>query len=133
VDSEAALANEGLWNDPDIRWLTALSESKGVTYVNKECFEEMAWWLQLPLILKAASGGDPAEFEEIEKLVSSANSAALAAGYDLSKLREILAPKLEAAEAVIEPVETVPVEESSDLEAETIGSGEVATADSLRE
>jgi hypothetical protein len=133
VDSEAALGDEGLWNDPDFRWLTALSESKGVTYVNKECFEEMAWWLQLPLILKAASGGDPAEFEEFEKLVSSANSAALAAGYDLSKLREILAPKLEAAEAVIEPVETVPVEESIDLETETIGSGEVATADSLRE
>ena len=121
VNSEEALADEALWQDPDFRWLTALSESNGVTYVNRECLEEMAWWLQLPQILDAASAADPAELEEIEKLVGSANSAALRAGYDLAKLKAILAPKREAPEdkTTLE-TDVARDEEATTLDTETI-------------
>jgi hypothetical protein len=97
ITTAAQLAESRLWDDGDFRWLTALSESGGVTYVNKECFEEMVWWLQLPRILAGDDAG------EIEALVTEAQAAAKSAGYDLAKLREHLAP-VSSAKAVVEPI-----------------------------
>jgi hypothetical protein len=103
VTTAAQLADGRLWDDGDFRWLTALSESGGVTYLNKECFEEMVWWLQLPRLL---AGDDAAE---IEALVAQAGAAATAAGYDVAKLRDLLVPKAKsAAEVLAEPVAKTP-------------------------
>jgi hypothetical protein len=117
VTTAAQLAESGLWDDPDFRWLTALSESGGVTYLNKECFEELVWWLQLPRIL---AGDDAAE---IAALVAESGAAAKSAGYDVSRLRELLVPEAKpvteaTAESVMKPAEPVAVvaEEASAIE-----------------
>lgn len=91
ITTAAQLAEDRLWNDPDFRWLTCLSESGGTTYLNKECFEEMVWWLQLPRLL---AGEDAAA---IDALASEAGAAAKAAGYDLSKLLQGLVPETKVA------------------------------------
>ena len=91
VTTAAQLANSRLWDDGDFRWLTALSESGGVTYLNKECFEEMVWWLQLPRLV---AGDDVAE---IEAFIGEAGAAAKKAGYDLAKLRELLVANTKSA------------------------------------
>jgi hypothetical protein len=41
----------GFWHDPDVRWLTGVSEFKGVTYFTREQFERMLGWLALPDLL----------------------------------------------------------------------------------
>ena len=91
ITTAAQLAGAALWDDADFRWLTCLSESGGITYVNKECFEEAVWWLQLPRLLR---GGDEAA---IEKLAAEAAAAAETAGYDLAKTRDLLTAKIAPA------------------------------------
>ena len=88
VATAGALADSRLWDDADFRWLAGITESDGVSYANKECFEELTWWLQLPRLL---TGDDP---DEIEAFAAEAGSAALRAGYDVAKLRELLAPQV---------------------------------------
>ena len=41
------------WQDPDVRWLAGVNESDGNTWFNKEAFEELIVWLQLPALVKA--------------------------------------------------------------------------------
>ena len=84
VTTMAQLAAPSLWEDADFRWLTGLSVSEGVTYLNKECFEEMVWWLQLPQLLAGTEAG------VIEAFAADAAAAAKTGGYDVSKVRELL-------------------------------------------
>jgi hypothetical protein len=132
VTTAAQLADSRLWDDPDFRWLTNLTESGGVTYVNKECFEEMVWWLQLPRLL----AGD--EAAEIESFVNEAGAAAKAAGYDLAKLREELAPTaktvVSAKQAVVkvpEPVASV-ADEVSKVEESKVGDSKVEHEEAVK-
>jgi hypothetical protein len=97
----AALADEALWSDPDVRWLAALSDSEGITYVNRECFEELLWWLSLPRLL-----APDAPIAEVELLIDTANAAALDAGYDLAKLRVLLVEDPMNPEAATEEAPT---------------------------
>ena len=50
-----------LWG-PDVRWLAGINESGGTTWVNKESFEELLCWLQIPSLLGIAGhlNGDEA-------------------------------------------------------------------------
>jgi hypothetical protein len=104
VTTAVQVADSKLWDDADFRWLTGLSESRGVTYINKECFEEMVWWLQLPRLL---GGGDAVE---IAALAAAAAVAAKAAGYDLAKLRKALVATVKPSAAVLVEAKPVPVE-----------------------
>jgi hypothetical protein len=90
VRSVEEIADAALWSDPDLRWLTALNESNGVTYLNKECFEEMMWWLQVPRLIESVGGSSAADVEEASKFLAAAGAAAVAAGYDLAKLQAAL-------------------------------------------
>ncbi len=56
------LRTAGFWVDGNVRWLAGLNETKGTTYVNKESFEELLCWLQIPELLGIAGrlGGDEA-------------------------------------------------------------------------
>ena len=94
ITTAAQLASPNLWEDPDFRWLACLSQSSSVTYVNKECFEEMVWWLQLPRLLAEE------DTTKIQALVVEAAEAAKTAGYDLAKLRDLLVAKASAAPAM---------------------------------
>ena len=78
---------DGFWNDGDVRWLAGVNEADGVTYVNKELFEELIDLLQLPALLEIAEQ-DAVALEavlEIEAAVEQAREAVLNAGYDLNK------------------------------------------------
>jgi hypothetical protein len=83
-----AMQSESFWADSDIRWLTGVNESGGKTYVNKEQFEEMLSWMQLPALLEAAqqTSNRLQSLKEIEAVVTAACQAMTEAGYDLNKL-----------------------------------------------
>jgi hypothetical protein len=75
------------WNDGDVRWLAGVNESDGVTYVNKELFEELIDLFQLPALLEIAEqdAGVLEAVLEVEAAVEQAREAVLNAGYDLDK------------------------------------------------
>ena len=50
------LRTRQFWAQGDVRWLAGVNDSGGVTYVNKESFEELLCWLQLPGLLGIARG-----------------------------------------------------------------------------
>jgi hypothetical protein len=55
VDLESVRSKE-FWAQGDVRWLAGVNDSGGVTYVNKESFEELLCWLQIPGLLGLAKG-----------------------------------------------------------------------------
>ena len=81
------ISSEAFWADPDVRWLGGVNESAGVAYFNKEQFEELLCWLQIPRLLKIASTipFDQAELRKVETEVAGASDRARQAGYQLSK------------------------------------------------
>ncbi len=86
-----ALHTEGFWAEGDVRWLAGVHESEGVLYVNRESFERIVCWLQVPALLGIAGrlGGDDgyeaptAELAEIEGLLRSECTRMSEAGYKL--------------------------------------------------
>ena len=85
-----AIQSERFWEDPDVRWLAGVNESDGVSYFNKEQFEELLTWLQLPALLEIGQGaGEEADQIEriaaVEKAVAAASDAAEVSGYNLEK------------------------------------------------
>ena len=76
------------WGDADVRWLAGLSDASGITYFNKECFEELLAWLQLPDLLKLSAGRDDSSASsELEARTENAASTAEKSGYQLSEFR----------------------------------------------
>jgi glycosidase len=55
----ASRISASLWQDPDVRWLTGYNEAGGYSYVNREQYEELLWWLALPELLKVAGMAAP--------------------------------------------------------------------------
>ncbi|HTV05706.1 MAG TPA: alpha-amylase family glycosyl hydrolase [Acidobacteriaceae bacterium] len=78
------------WNDGDVRWLAGVNESDGVTYVNKELFEELIDWLELPALLEIAEQDANAleAILEMEAFVEQAREAVAEAGYRLDAYRK---------------------------------------------
>ena len=79
-----------LWSDPDVRWLTGAHDADGSTYVIREPFEELLWWLQMPAFLRLAGEPSPgrAEVQAISRNVRESLSAAEKAGYRLQTMLE---------------------------------------------
>ena len=77
-----------LWLDPDARWLTGVHQAQGHSYLIREPYEEMLWWLQLPSLLRLA--GKPIDNRkavgEMSKTVEEALAKAEAAGYRIDAL-----------------------------------------------
>ncbi|HEY4356464.1 MAG TPA: alpha-amylase family glycosyl hydrolase [Acidobacteriaceae bacterium] len=109
MSEDDSLLDEGFWADPDVRWLAGVNESHGVTYVNKEGFEELVTVLQIPTLLaiERTVAGAPT-LTGIEADMVARIKAMAAAGY---KLDEFLAAK----PAVTEP-DATPAEADSELE-----------------
>jgi len=83
-----AIQSEALWADPDVRWLAGVHESSGITYFNKEQFEELTTWLQLPALIEIAESSHEesdrlARIAHLEGAFAASYSAARDAGYDL--------------------------------------------------
>ena len=81
-----AIHSAALWAEPDVRWLAGVNVSGGVTWFNKEQFEELLTWLQLPALTEIAAA-EPVEQEtgiaKVEAAVAAAREAAELAGYNL--------------------------------------------------
>ena len=101
------------WNDGDVRWLAGIHESDGVTWVNKENFEELTDNLQLPALLEAAEE-DSRALEvviEIEAEIENAREIMTEAGYKLDVYLEARAREMEPATEPQGPIpEPHPVE-----------------------
>jgi glycosidase len=82
---EQTFASPAFWAAPDVRWLCGINESDGVTYFNKEQFEEMWGWLQLPGLIAIAerklSAGDSTVAVELK--IAAAGELAAEAGFQL--------------------------------------------------
>jgi hypothetical protein len=89
-----------LWQDPDVRWLTGVHESKSQSYLVKEPYEELLWWLQLPTLCKLAAATVPSRnaMQEIARNVVEAAKSASAAGYSIDALIELNATAPETDE-----------------------------------
>jgi len=90
-----AARSRAFFADPDVRWLAGVNVSSGVTYFNKEQFEELLTWLQLPALLEIAAepSAQIAGIAAIEASVAAAREAAQAAGYELDAYLAAAAPK----------------------------------------
>ncbi len=80
-----AIHTTSLFAEPDARWLAGVNQSSGNTWFNKEQFEELLTWLQLPVLLdlSAQPNPDPAALAHIERSVTAAKAAADRASYNL--------------------------------------------------
>ncbi len=79
-----------LWSDADICWLTGAHIAEGHTYLVREPFEELLWWIQLPNLLRLAAMPSPsrADVEAISESIHRAMVALERAGYQLDGILE---------------------------------------------
>ncbi|HYK36090.1 alpha-amylase family glycosyl hydrolase [Alloacidobacterium sp.] len=92
LPSDSRMHAEAFWADPDVKWLTGVNESSGTTYFNKEQFEEMLSWIQLPALLAITRqpAFRPSAIEDLEEGITKASEAARDAGYRLDKYLDLL-------------------------------------------
>jgi hypothetical protein len=100
--------SEAFWRDPDVRWLAGVNTASGVTYFNREQFEELLAWLQLPALIKIAQRetGQAKAIAELESAFAAACEAAHDAGYRLDRYIAAAKPQLATPPAPA-PVETI--------------------------
>ena len=91
-NTSASIETKEFWSDPDVRWLAGINESNGKTYFNKELFEELLSWLQLPALLEIAqqNSGESRSINEVEAVVSKTCRAAEVAGYNVETYLSLL-------------------------------------------
>ncbi len=101
----ATIDTKEFWSDPDVRWLAGVNESKDKTYFNKELFEEMLCWVQIPALMEIAkrNGERPQAIHKLEEAIALACHAATKSGYDLDAYLKILSG--EAEERVTTPAD----------------------------
>ncbi|WP_433965037.1 hypothetical protein [Tunturiibacter gelidiferens] len=114
--SPAAVKTEEFWSDSDVRWLTSVNESSGNTYFNKEGFEELLGWLQLPALIKTVQQS-PVHFDSLTKLEAAAMDSCVSAqkaGYNLNRYLSPEPPstsgEIEAGTPALTPAHTPEVE-----------------------
>jgi hypothetical protein len=88
----AAIRSEEFWRDPDVRWLAEISDSAGKEYLNREHFEALICWLQLPALVEISKGPSPFSeaANEIATIAVILARAAESAGYDLRLFLDLL-------------------------------------------
>ncbi len=100
-----SVRSQAFWNEPDVRWLAGVNTHSGVTYINREQFEELLAWLQLPALIKIAQqkSGQAKSIAELEANFAATCEAAHASGYQLDEYLTPAKPKSK------EPAPTAPV------------------------
>ena len=93
----SAPKNPEFWSDPDVRWLAGVNTSAGTEYVNRERFEALLCWMELPALLDLATSGS-AQLEGVTKITGSA--------LELSNLLEQSGYQYERFLGLLEPVES---------------------------
>jgi hypothetical protein len=102
VDEGAPFARS-LWLDPDVRWLTGMHEAEGHSYVVREPYEELLWWLKLPSLLHLAAEPAPSRVaaDTIKKAVDDALAQIAIAGYRVDALPGIGSAFSNAAREIV--------------------------------
>jgi glycosidase len=77
-----------LWSDPDVRWLTGVHEAEGQSYMVRELYEELLWWLLMPSLLHLAGESTPSRkaVEAMNRAVQEALATVEAAGYRVDRV-----------------------------------------------
>ena len=106
----ATIDRKEFWSDSDVRWLAGVNESSGHAWFNKELFEEMLCWVQVPALMEIAEqpGDQSQAIHNLEAAISLACHAATKSGYDLDLYLKLLHPEAEPAPTpgITEPVES---------------------------
>jgi glycosidase len=99
----------GLWGDPDVCWLTGAHVAENHTYLVRESYEELLWWLMLPRLLRLAEAPSPHR-ADAAILLDDVNKALVTLGGAGYRLDELLEPEETepTAAAEKEALETVP-------------------------
>jgi hypothetical protein len=87
-----SIETKEFWSDPDVRWVTSVSEWNSKTYFNKERFEDLLIWLQLPALLTIGQQdfGDLRSIDQLESRVTKVGTAAEMSGYNLETFLSLL-------------------------------------------
>jgi len=87
VDEKVALS-AALWADPDVQWLTGVHEAEGHSYLVRERYEELVWWLLMPSLLRVAGQSAPkrTELAAMSRIVEEALATAEQAGFRVDLL-----------------------------------------------
>ena len=88
------------WQDADVRWLTGVHDAEGQTYFNQESYEELLWWLQLPMLCRLAAEPTPSSkaMLRVSRIVARAAEAAALAGYRVDTLTSMESANVEGDE-----------------------------------
>ncbi|HVZ85093.1 MAG TPA: alpha-amylase family glycosyl hydrolase [Terracidiphilus sp.] len=86
------------WSDPDVRWLCGVHAAEEHEYLVREPYEELLWWLELPMLMRIAAQEKPAlsAIEAVVERVGQGIAAAEAAGYRLDVLTAPAQPEEDA-------------------------------------
>jgi glycosidase len=114
ISADALIVPPRLWEDPDVCWLTGAHVSSDHTYLVREQYEGLLWWLALPRLLLLAESAAP-QRADAAIILDDINKALVTlegAGY---RLDELLKPEESATpESAVaqtpgrEALETVP-------------------------
>ena len=114
---EPVVLAPSLWLDPDVRWLTGAHEAGGHSYLVREPYEELLWWMLMPSLLRLA--GEPvldrAAIVRMGSFVDDALASAEAASYRIDALLGTAPPEAPAEEAAEPEAEPQP---AADIEPE---------------
>jgi glycosidase len=112
-DAQEVFTSQAFWEDADVRWLAGVNESDGRTWFNKEQFEELWGWMQLPALVAAAERkpGAGAAVVDLEMPIETMCGLAQEAGYELPEFLK-LARKPEKPEPPSPQPSTLRVEET---------------------
>ena len=99
--SPGAVRSEAFWAEADVRWLAGVNTSSGITYFNREQFEELLAWLQLPALIRIAqrTSVQARAVTSLESAYAAACEAAHDAGYRLDHYITPAKPGKSAAQA----------------------------------
>src|ERR1039458_10025044 len=111
ADDKKSAVSVGLWLDPDVRWLTGVHEAEGHTYLVREKYEELLWWLLMPALVRLGAEASPTRqaLAEISSTIDEALATAAAAGYRVDFLLGPVADA-EAGEPLVDAGESAAVE-----------------------
>ena len=82
-----------LWSDADICWLTGAHIAEGHTYLVREPFEEILWWIQLPDLLRLAASPS-AQRADAETIANRVDGAWSRSSRPATSLDALLEPQL---------------------------------------